>query len=388
MAKLHRSPDNVWRRCVATNCIYDRVSNTQLSSAAKVLTSLDRDEKELGKLSVSNIRSLAALHSKKELPKGFDTSLKTENNVETVKENKPFIDTKVYEEEFQAAYKERQFNRFDLKMGEVSVNGGITTIETTGVLVREEYLDAKQVYGKIDPSKLDKNSASLLGFPEGYRTLQGESISNNRNLAWREDPESPTEVTAIQLYSSYTGNWVNACLHGDEEALANQKGRKVSLRDDVTDYPDWEDEKDIPDDMKNPRTLKTITDSLDKTIQERSLPYQRTVYRGANRIGASAADHKIGEKVTFEGYASTTYDINIASGFGLSAGVIYEIKTPAGLNIIRNSEYDHELEVLMPRNSQYIVVGKKQANFGGHDVSVIQMIAVDNDNNILTHSKK
>jgi hypothetical protein len=388
MTKLHRSPDNVWRRCVAANCIYDRVSNTQLSSAAKVLTSLGRDEKELSKLSVSNIRSLAALHNKQGLPKSFVSSIKNENSAETVSENKPIIDTRAYEEEFQAAYKERQFNRFDFKMGKVSVNSDITTIETTGVLVNEKYLDAKQVYGKIDPSKLDENSAFLLGFPENYRTLQGESISHNRNLAWREDPENPSEITAIQLYSSYAGNWVNACLHGDEEALANQKGRKVSLRDDVRDYPDWEDEKDIPADMKNPRTLKTITDSLDKTIRERSLPYQRTVYRGANRIGAAAANHKIGEKVIFEGYASTTYDINIASGFGSSAGVIYEIKTPAGLNIIRNSEYDHELEVLMPRNSQYIVVGKKQAKFDGQDVSVIQMIAVDDDNNILTHSKK
>lgn len=388
MVKLHRSPDNVWRRCVAANCIYDRVSNTQLSSAAKVLTSLGRDEKELGKLSVSNIRSLAALHNKQELPKSFNASLKTENSVETVKKNETVIDTKIYEEEFQSAYKEHRFNRFELKMGEVSVKEGITTIETTGVLINEDYMDAKQVYGKVDPSKLNKDSAYLLGFPESYRKLEGDAVSHNRNLAWREEPESPSEITAIQLYSSYTGNWVNACLHGDEEALANQKGRKVSLRDDVNEYPDWEDEKDIPDDMKNPRTLKTITDSLDKTIKERSLPYQRTVYRGANRIGEAAANHKIGEKVRFEGYASTTYDINIASGFGSSAGVIYEIKTPAGLNIIRNSEYDHELEVLMPRNSQYIVVGKKQANFDGQDVSVIQMIAVDDNNNILTYSKK
>lgn len=385
MTKLHRSPDFVWRKCVAQNCIYDHLSNTQLSSAGKVLTSLGRDKKELGKLGVSNIRSLAALHAKQEMSQTFVESVKT---VITEEEDKPSLDSLKHEEEFQNAYKEHHFNRFELKMGEVSVNKNITTIETTGVFVKEKYLDAKQVYGKIDTSTLNEKSAALFGFPEEYRNLQGEGIIANKNLSRREEPENPSEITAIQLYSSYAGNWVNACLHGDKEALANQKGRKVSLKDDVNNYPDWEDEKDIPDDMKNPRTLKTITDSLDKTIQERSLPFQRTVYRGANRIGEVAANHKIGEKIKFDGYASTTYDINVASSFGSGAGVIYEIKTPAGLNIVRNSEYDHEVEVLMPRNSQYIVVGKKKTNFGGNDVSVIQMIAVDDDNNILTHSKK
>src|SRR5699024_4041978 len=61
-------------------------------------------------------------------------------------------------------------------------------------------------------------------------------------------------------------------------------------------------------------------------------------------------------------------------------GLVYEILTPEGINITDKSHYTTEHEVVLPRDSKYIVAGVQKSQNGG---ACVQLVAVNNNGEVL-----
>lgn len=127
----------------------------------------------------------------------------------------------------------------------------------------------------------------------------------------------------------------------------------------------------------------------------------RTLYRGVQQGGTGASGQPVeawasqeahlGEKVTFDGYQSTSSSFSIASETYASddSSVIFEIRTPEGVNLTSISSYQEEQEVLLPRKSTYVIVGKHDViRPTGRTATIIQMVAVNSDNEVLNGSNQ
>lgn len=68
-------------------------------------------------------------------------------------------------------------------------------------------------------------------------------------------------------------------------------------------------------------------------------------------------NYTLGQEVKFDGYQSTTASPAVGAGYASGHGILFEIKTSSGLNASSISHYDMEQEVVLPRDSRYMVVG-------------------------------
>lgn len=59
---------------------------------------------------------------------------------------------------------------------------------------------------------------------------------------------------------------------------------------------------------------------------------------------------RVGKTVEFEGYQSTTLSPFVASDYA-TGGILFEIKTPEGLNVMSESNFQNEEEVILPRRA-------------------------------------
>lgn len=138
--------------------------------------------------------------------------------------------------------------------------------------------------------------------------------------------------------------------------------------------------------------MKEDVKNLDAAI-EKGPKSQKIVYRGI-RGGSSTFQGKgrsawvaenlvIGKEIVFDGYQQTSIDPATAQKFAQDeGGVIYEILTPEGLNTSGMSSYTEEYEVILPRDSRYVVVGKQYQTSPGGPVTV-QLVAINSKGEIL-----
>lgn len=70
-----------------------------------------------------------------------------------------------------------------------------------------------------------------------------------------------------------------------------------------------------------------------------------------------------------------------------SSGMLFEILTPEGVNVTSVSEYRSELEVLLPRNQTYVVVGHKEIvndeDYPEYNQKVVQLVAINSKGEVL-----
>lgn len=92
----------------------------------------------------------------------------------------------------------------------------------------------------------------------------------------------------------------------------------------------------------------------------------------------------LGKTITFDGYQSTTYSPAVASQYS-NGGILFEVKTPEGMNIKSVSKFESEEEVLLPRETKYMVVGvqKDELQLVGAKY-IVQLVAINDDNTIKT----
>lgn len=93
---------------------------------------------------------------------------------------------------------------------------------------------------------------------------------------------------------------------------------------------------------------------------------------------------QLGKTISFDGYISSTYNPSAVREY-TTGGILFEIKTPEGMNMKAISEFEDEDEILLPRESKYKIVGVQKDD---HQISsakyVVQLVAVNDDDSIKT----
>lgn len=245
-----------------------------------------------------------------------------------------------------------------------AIEASTTHLETFPTL-RKEKSDSKviNIQGKIETHELDNESYKKFGFTEWENDGYPDGLSTEEEWA-----QSKKE-----------------CENLDEETIEAIKG--YSDR-----YTEWFNEKVYSQEYKNDEKLSHQVNLIDEALNRKT--EQRILYIGVSIDNAekySINNLQLGETLDFKGYQSASTNPIIAGNFTNmdKHGILFEIITPQGVNITSISSVSHESEVLLPRNSQYIVVGKQERMysdvFGSFDK--VQLIAVDDDGEILEDDK-
>lgn len=252
------------------------------------------------------------------------------------------------------------------------VNDSIIRYKTKGSLVSKGIISPYFYKGKINISSINEESYKDFGFEKpDYQNYDTKRIKNQSFIK----EISKKEIQYIKENNDFSENDFNNISLYSFSKYAGLINR--ILRNKNVDYSYQDLSKHL-----------AIMKSLDKILSNDN-GYQRVIYRGV-RTGHI----ELGETVVFDAYSSCSYDRKTASFFGSSSysqlnnnGTVFEILTSQGINISSLSDYK-ESEVLLPKETQFIVVGNHEILMKDDEKwntksKVIQMVAVDKNNNIL-----
>lgn len=287
----------------------------------------------------------------------------------------------------------------------------ITSSENEGELVDQNYFSGKRVSGTVNYNNLDENSYKEFGFkeisdsPEDYYYMDRRlkvNLEDFEKLSQLElEQMSQTEKAALKFFTSNQYRWFNDAIYSNGKSLKDEFNAFAGEPPfEANSYGEYNLSNANID--KNAENVKIISEKLDEAF-ENAPKIQRVVYRGKKahtrafeKYGGDVGkwieeNAKLGQEVKFDGYQSTTADIGIAASYsGQHAGdpgLIYEIMTPEGVNLSSISEYEEEREILLPRDSRYMVVGvhknQKLNSFEGK-AYVIQLVAINDKGEVLT----
>jgi hypothetical protein len=295
---------------------------------------------------------------------------------------------------------------------------GLTSVAHEGYLVDKTYLSGTQNSGLIDYTKLDEESYLDFGFqPISQSRYSGMPLKEFVEVSKSELKDIPRdEKQALRFFTSAHFGWVNKALYqqnqeGDVEPVlmpdqgehkSRFDGKKFSKKEEFN--PDYDELKYTE---KTPSLIEELTTKIDSAM-EKSHKQQRIVYRGINiyhpAVLAYGKQHKsaavgtvkyvedhyaLGQEVTFDGYQSTSFSPTVAADYASENGIVFEIKASSGLNVSSVSHFDIEQEVIMPRNSRYMVVGvhhKQEYIYGDNGkyqgtqkLNVVQLVEITDD---------
>lgn len=287
------------------------------------------------------------------------------------------------------------------KTGESNKNAfGVSFQEYEGHLVDLHYIDRRQYSGLVNYTKLNDTSYREFGFQAPGEIRQ--KLMNDHELSEMSNAEledlSMGEKKALNTFTSMDYEWINGSLYGNpflveetEEETANYKSQ---YGDEVDDF--YDDGETYNDDRK-PSLFKEIVSTMDQAL-EQGPKQQRVLYRGMSPYhkafkipgGVNAyvdQNYTIGKEFKFDGYQSASYSPVVAAGRS-GEGLIFEIRSPSGVNVTGISNFYDEQEAILPRDSRYMVVGiHKHTGYQAedteqkftnkiNDVTVIQMVEI------------
>lgn len=295
---------------------------------------------------------------------------------------------------------------------------GLSSVTHEGYLVDKTYLSEIQTSGLIDYTKLDDNSYMEFGFkPISESRKSGMPLKEFVEVSKAELKDIPRdEKQALRFFTSTHFGWVNKALYQQNEKeivepvlMPDQgeykprfDGKKFSKKEEFN--PDYDELKYTE---KTPSLIEELTTKIDSAM-EKSHKQQRIVYRGMNiyhpAVLAYGKQHKsasvgtvkyvednyaLGQEVVFDGYQSTSFSPTVAADYASENGIVFEIKASSGLNVSSISHFDIEQEVIMPRNSRYMVVGvhhKQDYTYGDNGkyqgtqkLNVVQLVEITDD---------
>lgn len=277
-----------------------------------------------------------------------------------------------------------------------------------GELVEKKYFASRTVSGQVNYNELSENSYIEFGFEEisediDYYEDRELRSSQDDILALSKHETSGLdfkEKAAIKFFTSNDYEWFNDAIYSKGASL-NPKVRNSESRDPMDQVQKEGDLIYINEDEQNVRALNSISKKLDEALTK-GPKIQRVIYRGKSANSKSFKDYenvkdwigknaKLGQEVKFDGYQSATADMSVAARNEYSGwkapGLIYEILTPEGINITSESNYVTEREVLLPRDSRYMVVGvhyDQTKSHLGHKAHVVQLVAINETGEVLT----
>ena len=277
-----------------------------------------------------------------------------------------------------------------------------------------------QVSGQINYTNLNETSYSDFGFQSPDEMRKSDvGILDLKELSETELASIPLgEQKALAYFTGDNYAWVNTALFGKNDYYSNLPPLRESEDDsnkiikhfsDVpySDYNKLGPKQETLDEEITPELLKAVTSKMDAAMAK-APGKQRILYRGVSKTHRTFANYNsvadyvkenypLGQEVKFDGYQSTSYSPVVADNYAdRGNGIVFEIKTPSGLNVANISQFIGEKEVLLPRNAKYAVVGvhenvtyRAQANGDtqfepSSNTTVIQLIEIANENSIRT----
>ena len=173
---------------------------------------------------------------------------------------------------------------------------------------------------------------------------------------------------AIQYASAYSGNLFNEL---------NRKLRKnYPLYESPGAIPDFSKNIDRPADLvHNDAHLLEATYTLDTLFERSKAPDVTYVYRGVRT--AEAERLKTGKVFQDDGFVSTTLDLDVAADFTSTKKVVMQIQVGAGQKILpihQVSLTPFEGEMLLPRGSQFRIIGRDTQVINGEEVEVVRVV--------------
>lgn len=282
-----------------------------------------------------------------------------------------------------------------------------------GFLVENDYFSFMNHHDEyIDVKSLNGNSYMDYGFCEvfpqdnyqDYR-FHKKKVFTSDDFAVLSNMElnnlSDKERAVLRFYSSQNFNRLNYLLHhGEISMIPREMFHQGNLEFFVGDNLDPDKVYDPQDIVFSKNFIREVTGLLDSGL-DKSFKNNRVVYRGIRedsikkRSGLSSSvwvdrELSLGSVVSFNNYVSTSMSPIVGSDFSGDSGVgiVYEIMTVEGLNIVSSSQFSAEQEVLLPRQTKYCVVGvHKNVRTGVNRLShVVQLISIDSDYRIIDDS--
>jgi hypothetical protein len=251
----------------------------------------------------------------------------------------------------------------------------------------EEQMSAKTIETHKSKTSKDVEPAGFQDIsetrklPEQYPILIADHVAMSKTLL--ESKFSDVEMRALKGYGGFAAGICN-------EALLNDKS--VSEIYMVEDAKPWRETSRSPCEFKSKEDLQDYMMTMDKILSERQSE-SRVLYRGTpiyiglhdelekeigrrihvndteSMLEALSNHYKPGNIVDFPTYVSTSVSAYVAadrtdesSGSKITyydkpevRGILYEMKTNAGLDITGVASHDYEREVVLPRDTKFKV---------------------------------
>lgn len=274
------------------------------------------------------------------------------------------------------------------------------------------YFSGETIHGVVDYSKLDKSSAvEVFGFNEIVEGepydlkdfVETENLDQFLRFSEMETHHlSRDSKEAITYFTDEGYRWLNKSIYEGIQELP--EGNNVDLSLNTTEIirkTKYSSENENFFENKNAYVAKKIVEELDEAL-DKGPKVQRKVYRaiqGHVRFdGMKPKDWvdeniEIGKEIVVDGYQSTSPKINGIDYWLKDDTVLYEISTPEGLNVSKLSHHGYEQEILLPRDSRYVVVGvDKNVDLGrstiftkppAKNMTIVRLVAINSNGEIL-----
>ena len=298
---------------------------------------------------------------------------------------------------------------------------GLVVTPVTGELVERKYFNDKEFSGIIDYTKLDDDSYKEFGFKDPMELRDTMEHHDDLDFLIEVSNEEMKDLNnqqreALMLFTTNEYSWINSTFYNDKPtnsgitkgSIEDIESRKTKIfAEDEDDNPGY---YDFSHENQTPALIEELSGHMDSALD--TGPYkQRIVYRGMRETnsafnGTSIEEYvsknlQVGQEMVFDGYQSTSMSATLALAYSdtLTAdengkpGLFFEILTPTGVNVVGVSNYEDELEVILPRGARYMVVGVHENSSIAttrhqQDCTVVQVVAITDDGAICTSDNR
>lgn len=241
--------------------------------------------------------------------------------------------------------------------------------------MKKTYSSLVDVSGNIEDFDFTKD-------PEIYKKFgfQGSSVFSIY-AGYESAVKELSKVSVSKLSSTESGalNWFTG---GSYSAFNRVIFKRTGISKNSSTYKNYRAKMNAMDKAlaKAPKVNKVVYRSMRRTASVfNSAPGSNNQEKIDNYV---KANYEVGKTVEFKGYQSSSTDPSFAKGWG-DGGVLFEIMTPEGMPVHSISQHKSESEVILPRESKYVIVGKQKVGSGYGSYHVVQMMAVNDDGDIL-----
>lgn len=247
---------------------------------------------------------------------------------------------------------------------------------------------------KDDLSNLNENSWKKFGF-KGHNFNRFHDLSDNETLKNRLDSQkvlsslTEEEKESITFFSSSAFRDFNRVMYKRKPVDKSKEDEYKSIMNDLDNAIEKAPRVDkivyrglsgtasmFEEDFVNMENLFSDIDDLDDD--------ELDSFFNNDKVDEYVRDNlNLGSEIEFSGYQSTSFSPSVASDYA-TGGILFEIKTPQGLNISSISNFSSEEEVLLPRSSRYKVVGVQKDEYQASNAKyIVQLIAINDEGRIM-----